>query len=76
LSEVQIGERWPTVQGAGYTLGGLGDGPELLEKIKEAILNNDSFCGLEDKYLKCAEDCFTAGSKQLLITPTNPEYWQ
>jgi hypothetical protein len=75
LEEVQPGERWPTVQRAAFALGGLG-GSQFLERIREAILNNNSFCGQEDKYIKCAEDCFRAGSKQLLITPTNPEYWQ
>jgi hypothetical protein len=75
LEEVQQGERWPTVQRAAFTLGGLGD-PELLEKVREAILNNDSFSGEEEKYLSCAENRFEAGSKELLITPTNPDYWQ
>jgi len=75
LEEVQQGERWPTVQRAAFTLGGLGN-PELLEHIREAILNNDSFSGEEEKYLGCAENRFEAGSKELLITPTNPDYWQ
>jgi len=75
LRKVQPGKRWPTVQIAAFALGGLSN-PELLEKIKEAISNNDSFSGQEDKYIRCAEDCYNAGSEKIFITPTNPEYWQ
>jgi hypothetical protein len=60
LQNVQVGNRWETVQKAAYTIGGLND-YSFLENIKEAINFNNAFTGEESKYIKCAEDCFKAG---------------
>lgn len=61
LQTVQEGERWQTVQKVAFTLGGFND-YSLLDHINQAIENNSAFTGQENKYLKCAADCFTAGS--------------
>ncbi|HEY8658804.1 MAG TPA: BT4734/BF3469 family protein [Hanamia sp.] len=58
-----VGSRWQTVQQVAYTLGGLNDN-SLLSTINQAINSNGSFTGEENKYLKCAEDCFRAGSQK------------
>lgn len=65
LEAVQIGSRWETVQRVCFTLGGLGD-PSLMDSIKQAIENNESFTGEENKYLKCARICFNAGTEKPL----------
>lgn len=67
LQNVQVGNRWKTVQQVAFTIGGLNDF-SFLENIKQAINSNGSFAGEESKYLKCAEDCFRAGSQKPLIT--------
>ena len=60
------GHRWENVQRVAYTLGGIGD-TSVLEAIKEEISRNPEFAGQEEKYFKCAEDCFAAGMlKQIL----------
>ncbi len=61
LQTVQEGERWQTVQKVAFTLGGFNDS-SMLDHINQAIENNSAFTGQENKYLKCAADCFTAGS--------------
>jgi hypothetical protein len=61
------GERWDTVQHVSYTLGGIGD-PSVIHSIKSEIEANPEFNGQEDKYCKCAEDCFAAG----LLKPLKP----
>ena len=63
---VQPGNRWQTVQKVSYTLGGLNNG-NLLCEINQAIKNNPVFTGEEKKYLKCASDCFKAGTEKLLL---------
>ena len=67
IKNVQVGERWPTVQKASYTIGGLNNFIYLTE-INNTINSNPAFNGEEQKYLKCAMDCFNAGmSKPLKI---------
>ena len=66
LQNVQVGNRWETVQKVAYTIGGLNEFG-FLENIKQAINFNSSFQGEESKYIKCAEDCFKAGSQKPLI---------
>lgn len=61
LQNVQQGERWATVQKWAYTVGGLNELNHLSE-ISNAILSNPAFNGEHEKYLKCANDCFRAGS--------------
>lgn len=63
LHNVQIGNRWETVQKVAFTLGGLND-HSFLENIKQAINFNLAFAGEESKYIKCAEDCFKDGSQK------------
>ena len=65
LQVVNVGNRWQTVQKVAYTLGGLNDS-SILNCIKQAIESNRSFAGEEKKYLQCAEDCFNAGTQNLL----------
>lgn len=68
LAKIQgaaIGSRWETVQQVAYTLGGVGD-PDVLFAIKSEIESCAAFNGEEAKYIKCAEDCFTAGAKRPL----------
>lgn len=60
ILQADIGQRWPTVQNAAYTLGGLQDRNNL-EMIYQAIDSNGNFSGREEKYKKCALDCFEAG---------------
>jgi len=69
LQKVQVGNRWETVQKVAFTIGGLNDF-SFLENIKQAINSNGSFTGEENKYIKCAEDCFRAGSQK----PLNQNY--
>jgi hypothetical protein len=56
-----IGCRWASVQRASFTMGGKRD-EAALEAIKEEIKLNPAFDGQHAKYLKCAEDCFKAGT--------------
>ena len=65
LQNVQVGNRWKTVQKVAFTIGGLND-YSFLENIKQAINSNPAFTGEESKYIKCAEDCFKAGSEKPL----------
>lgn len=67
IRDVRIGNRWATVQSVAYCLGGLLD-PNLINGIKSEIEANQEFNGEEEKYYKCAEDCFEAGS----LKPLNP----
>lgn len=61
----QVGQRWATVQKAAFTLGGIND-PDAFPNIINAIENNSAFAGEEEKYFKCAEDCFNAGAQKPL----------
>ncbi len=68
LRKLQIvcsGERWATVQKVAFTIGGLNNN-SLLHEINNAINSNPAFNGEEAKYLKCANDCFKAGSTKPL----------
>jgi VirE N-terminal domain len=60
IQQATVGSRWQTVQQAAFTLGGLGD-QSLLYAIKSEIEANPEFNGQEEKYRKCADDCFEAG---------------
>jgi hypothetical protein len=60
LSSAQVGHRWPTVQKVAYAFGGMGN-TKLLDDIKHIINHSTAFQGEEDKYCKCAEDCFAEG---------------
>jgi hypothetical protein len=60
IASAQIGSRWETVQKVAYTLGGYYK-PEYLVGVNHAIKNNPAFAGDEQKYLRCAADCFNAG---------------
>jgi hypothetical protein len=75
LSEVQAGNRWPTVQRVAFTLGGFND-PELLEEIRAAIMDNSEFAGQEEKYLTCANDEWEAGLNKPILTPKDSLYWE
>lgn len=66
IRQVQCGQRWETVQRVAYTLGGIGD-PAALDAIIQAIYSNPQFQGQEAKYIKCAQDCFYAGTQRPLI---------
>lgn len=65
LQSVQPGQRWETVQRVSYTIGGLNNRAYLYD-IENAINSNPAFSGEEIKYLKCAHDCFNAGTQQPL----------
>ncbi len=60
LRDAVTGQRWQTVQQVAYTLGGTGE-RSLIYSIKSEIESNQEFAGEEDKYCRCAEDCFKAG---------------
>jgi hypothetical protein len=64
IADAQVGQRWGVIQHWAYSLGGFGD-PGLLEVLKDAIRNNSAFTGQEEKYFKCAADCFRDGSSKL-----------
>jgi len=66
IKDAQVGQRWGTVQKIAYTLGGLNQ-EDLLDEINRAIVENSAFAGQEEKYLKCAADCFRDGSIKPLI---------
>jgi hypothetical protein len=66
IEMAQVGQRWMTVQQVAYTLGGLGN-DDLLEVLVAEINNNPAFAGEEEKYCKCAEDCFGAGTLKPLL---------
>jgi hypothetical protein len=66
INNAVIGNRWETVQKVAYTLGGLND-YNILEQIREAINQAPQFSGEEDKYIKCAKDCFKEG----MLKPLN-----
>ncbi len=66
VQEAQVGNRFPTVQKVAYTLGGLND-KSVLGLIEQTIKNSSQFAGEEDKYCKCAEDCFNAGIEKPLV---------
>jgi len=70
LAKIQtatVGNRWDTVQRVAYTLGGVADA-SILYGIKSEIEANPAFNGEEAKYIKCAEDCFTAGANRPLAS--------
>ena len=60
VRHASVGNRWATVQHVAYTLGGMGD-ELLIHSIAAEIKANPEFEGEQDKYLKCAKDCFNAG---------------
>ena len=62
LQNVQSGERWATVQSVAYTVGGLNN-RAYFQEIANVIKSTPAFIGEENKYLKCANDCFEAGLK-------------
>lgn len=64
IAHAQVGQRWGIVQHWAYSLGGFGDAG-LLDILQNAIKANSAFTGQEDKYCKCAADCFSAGNKKL-----------
>jgi hypothetical protein len=60
LSAAQVGSLWANVQKVAFTIGGFGD-KSLLDSISAVIDSNIAFENEEEKYKKCAEDCFNAG---------------
>ena len=60
IQTAQVGHRWGSIQQVAYTLGGLNN-PSLLSEILNTISYNPAFTGEEEKYYKCAKDCFNAG---------------
>jgi hypothetical protein len=64
ISSAQVGQRWGIIQHWSYSLGGFGD-PGLLDIVQEAIRTSPAFTGQEQKYYKCAADCFREGSGKL-----------
>ena len=69
IKDVKVGNRWETIQKVAYCLGGIGD-PLIIHSIKSEIEANPEFNGEEEKYCKCAEVCFEAGTLKPLI-PVN-----
>jgi VirE N-terminal domain len=67
IKAVKTGSRWETVQRVAYSLGGIGD-PSLIDLLKSEIEANPEFNGEEEKYCRCADVCFEAGS----LRPLNP----
>jgi hypothetical protein len=66
VQDATVGNRFQTVQKVAFTLGGLND-KSILGLIEQVIKNSSQFAGEEDKYCKCAEDCFNAGKEKPLI---------
>jgi hypothetical protein len=66
LQNAEVGSRWQTVQRAAFTLGGLGN-PNLVNEIINVINTTSAFDGEEEKYCKCARDCFDAGMQEPLL---------
>lgn len=62
LANVVTGQRWATVQKVAYTIGGINDG-NYFHEIENAIRKNPAFDGEENKYIKCAINCYEAGAK-------------
>lgn len=67
INNVQVGQRWPTIQKVAYTIGGFGDA-NLLDQIHDLIRNTGAFFGQEEKYCKEANDCFSEGMKKPFAT--------
>lgn len=67
IKNATTGQRWQTVQQVSYTLGGLNDST-ILDAIKTEIARNPQFTDQEEKYWKCAEDCFSDGLLKPLIS--------
>lgn len=65
IKDATEGNRWQTVQQVAFTLGGL-QNDSLLSEIKNIIRHSSQFTGLEEKYCKCADDCFKAGKTRPL----------
>lgn len=61
VQAAQPGNRFPTIQKVAYYLGGYGTG---LDEIKQAIVNSPQYEGVQNKYLLCASDCFSAGGQK------------
>jgi hypothetical protein len=61
ISNAQVGQRWGIVQHWAYALGGFREAG-LLGVLQDAIKANTAFTGEEQKYCKCAADCFSAGA--------------
>lgn len=66
ITQAQPGQRMNTIQRCAYTLGGFGK-PELLEAIQAIIINNSIFYDQEPDFIKCAINCFNAGSLKPII---------
>jgi hypothetical protein len=64
IQAAQVGQRWGIIQHWAYSLGGFGDSG-LLDILQDAIKANSAFTGQEEKYCKCAVDCFNDGKKKL-----------
>lgn len=64
IQAAQVGQRWGIVQHWAYSLGGFGDSG-LLDILQDAIKATPAFTGQEDKYCKCAIDCFNDGKQKL-----------
>jgi len=67
LNDATKGSRMSTIQKVAYTLGGLGDGA-ILKVVNKCIEDNSKFEDEKAAFLKCAVDCFEAGTKKLLPT--------
>lgn len=65
ISNAMEGNRFKTVQRVAFTFGGLGDN-SLLDAINGTINNTAAFHGQEEKYCRCAADCFEAGKQKPL----------
>lgn len=65
LNNAINGNRMSTIQKVSYTLGRLGDG-NILKVVKKCIDDNSKFEDEKAAFLKCADDCFEAGKKNLL----------
>lgn len=67
IQQAQKGQRWATVQTAAFNIGRLNE-PQYLQDLINAINNNSAFTGQEEKYIKCAQDCYQAGSLKPFTT--------
>lgn len=66
IENLKPGERTKGIQKYAYTLGGYGD-EEILKIIQNIIRTRQVFQEKVDFFLKCAEDCFRAGSLKPII---------
>ena len=63
------GNRMMTVQKVAFTLGGTND-MDILEELKSCISNTSTYADDLESFLRCANDCFKAGTEKPLSLNT------